>query len=108
MGRKNTPAGKKEGRRGWESADPWGVGGNSGGRKVSVVGPDPHGVEWEEGGRKAYGVEKNPVRVRQGVEGGIELFPDDSTRHGEGGGGRVVTGRFDPQLGGGGCRVIEG
>ena len=39
--------GKKGGRQGWEIADPWGVGGNSGGRKASGVDPDPHGVEWE-------------------------------------------------------------
>ena len=45
--------------------------------------PDPHGVEWEEGGREAYGVEENPGRVRQGVEGGVE---SSLTRHGEGGG----------------------
>ena len=32
------------------------------------MGRNPHGVEWEEGGREAYGVEKNPGRVRQAVE----------------------------------------
>ena len=62
--------GKKGGRRGWECDEPWGVGGNSVGREASGVGPDSHGVEWEEGGREASGVEKNPGRVCQGVEGG--------------------------------------
>ena len=50
------------------------------------MGPNPHRVDWEEGGRKASGVEKNPGRVRHGVEGGVELYLDDSTRQGEGGG----------------------
>ena len=45
---------------GQESDDPWGVGGNSGGRKASGVDPNTHGVEWEEGVREAYGVEKTP------------------------------------------------
>ena len=69
MGSKHNTAGKG-GRRGWESDDPWGVGGKSGGREASGVGPNPHGVEWEEGGRNASGVEKNPRRVRQGVPWG--------------------------------------
>ena len=59
-GAKKQHGGEKGGRRGWECEDPWGVGGDSGGRKASAVGPDPHGVEWEEGGREASGVEKNP------------------------------------------------
>ena len=62
------------------------MGGNSGGREASEVDPDPHGVEWEEGGYEASGVEKNPGRVRHGVEGEVELSPDDSARQGEGGG----------------------
>ena len=61
---------KKVGRRGWEGAEPWGVGGKSGGRKASGMDPDPHRVEREEGGRKASGVEINPGRGRQGVGGG--------------------------------------
>ena len=36
--------GEKGGRRGGESDDPWGVGGNSGVREASGVGPNPHGV----------------------------------------------------------------
>ena len=39
------PGRKKGGRRGSESADPWGVGGKSGGREASGVGPNPHGLE---------------------------------------------------------------
>ena len=66
---------KKGGRRGWDYAAPWGVGGNSGGREASRVDPDPHRVEWEEGGREAYGVEENPRRFCQGVEGGGRVVP---------------------------------
>ena len=69
--------GEKGGRRGWESDNPCGVGGNSGGREASVVGPNPHGVEWGEGGRKASGVENNPRRVCHGVEEGVKSCPDD-------------------------------
>ena len=48
---------KKGGRRGWERAEPLGVGGDSGGREASGVDPETHGVEGEEGGRKASGVD---------------------------------------------------
>ena len=93
---------KKGGRRGWESDDPWGVGGNSGGREASGVGPDPHGVEWEEGGCEASGVEKNPGWVRQGVTGGVKSSLDDSTRQGEGGGVKLSRDDSTPNGGGGG------
>ena len=72
--------GGKGGRQERAIDDPWGVGGNSGGRKASGVGPNPHGVEWEEGVCEASEVEKTPRRVRHGVEGG----------------GRVVPGRLEP------------
>ena len=94
--------GEKGGRRGWESDDPWGVGGNSGGREASGVDPNPHGVEWEDGGREASGVEKNSGRVCQGVTGGVELSPDDSTRQGEGGGVKSSRDDSTPNEGGGG------
>ena len=81
MGRGKNKGKKKGGRWGWESAAPWGVGGNYGGCKASRVDPEPHGVEWEEGDCEASGVEENPGRGRHGVGGWVELSPDNSTRH---------------------------
>ena len=44
---------EKGGQRGWERAEPLGVGGNSGGREASGVDPENHGVGGEERGREA-------------------------------------------------------
>ena len=59
MGRKKN-GGEKGGRRGWESDNPWGVGGNSGCREASGVGPDTHGVEWGEGAARPPEWRKTP------------------------------------------------
>ena len=101
MGSKNKTVGKREAAGVGSVMTPGEWGGNYGGREASGVGPDPHGVEWEEGGREASGVEKNPGRVRQGVEGGVESSPDDSTRHGEGRGVELSRDDSTPNGGGG-------
>ena len=72
---------KKGGRRGWEGAEPLGVGGNLGVCEASKVDPETHGVEGEEGGREASGVEENPGTGRHGVGRGVELSQDDSSCH---------------------------
>ena len=46
------------GQRGWEIAEPLGVGGNSGGHKAPVVDPVIYVVGEEEGVREASGVEE--------------------------------------------------
>ena len=50
--------GGKGGCQGWEGVEPWGVGGNSGGREAS-------------------GVEEHPRRGHHRVGGGVELSQDD-------------------------------
>ena len=65
-------------------------------------GSEPHRVEGEEGGREASGVEENPGRGRQGVGGGVELSPDDSTHHREGRGVESSQDDSTPNKGSGG------
>ena len=77
---------KNGGRRDWEGAEPVGVGGNFGGREVSGVDPKTHGVGGEEGGCEASGVEGNPRGGRHGEGRGVELFQENSTLNGRGGG----------------------
>ena len=81
------------GRRGCKSADPWGVGGNSGGCEASGVDPEPTGVEWEEGGREASRVEENPRRGchRVGGGGSIRLWTTRPATERAGGSSRPRT-----------------
>ena len=70
-GARKEQGGNKRGRRGWEGAEPWGVGGNSESRKASVVDPKPHVEEWEEGGREASRVEETPGGASTEWGGGV-------------------------------------
>ena len=93
---------EKGGWQGWEGAEPLGVGRYSWDREASRVDPKPHHVEGEEEGREASGVEENPGEGRQGVGGGVESSPDDSTRHGEVGGVQSSQDNSTPNGRGGG------
>ena len=99
---------KKGGRRGWEGAEPWGVGGNSGGPEASGVEPDPHGVEREEGDRKASRVEENPREGPPWSGGGDQIVSGRLDLPMRGRGGRVVPGQLNPQRRGRGSRVMAG
>ena len=88
---------KKGGRRGWERAEPLGVGGNSGGCEASGVDPEPHEVGGEEGDREASGVEENPGGGATEWERGGQIFSGRIYLPRRGRGGRIVPGRLDPQ-----------